>query len=215
MDNGLNELENSIQKNNDECVVIYNQKFVSFKALENCQRELALCKKERDEYKMGGVVINEVNWNPYVYNKTGEKEYYQRDFVWSIKDKQTLIDSIYNGVDCGKILVRLRSWDDLEKMAKNGEKELAFREIVDGKQRLDAIRGFIEGEYPDSNGKYYNDLSDYAQRRLVEHQLFSYAEMPKSTTDEEVIYQFLKMNFCGVPQSKQHIDFVKSLQNKL
>jgi uncharacterized protein with ParB-like and HNH nuclease domain len=44
---------------------------------------------------MKNIYVAELNWNPFVYNKNGEKERYQRDFVWKLKDKQTLIDSIY------------------------------------------------------------------------------------------------------------------------
>lgn len=168
----------------------------------------------RDGYKMSGKPVLDLNWNPYVYNKNGEKEYYQRDFCWTLQDKQLLIDSIYAGIDCGKILVRKRSWSELEAMAKNGETELSFNDLVDGKQRLDAIRGFIMGEYTDSQGNYYSDLSLEAQHEFTNHQLFSYAEMPENTTDEEVIYQFLKMNFTGVPQSQEHLDFVKDISTR-
>ena len=44
--------------------------------------------------KMSGIDINELNWNPYVFDKDGKKRYYQRDFCWSLKDKQLLIESI-------------------------------------------------------------------------------------------------------------------------
>jgi len=168
-----------------------------------------------EKYIMSNTVVENCNWNPYVYDKKGEKKYYQRPLVWSLKDKQLLIESIYQGIDCGKVLIRERSWEDLEKMAANGETELAFKDIVDGKQRLDAVRGFTLNEYPDLNGNYFGDLSAYSQHLFDNHQLFSYAEMPANTTDEEVLSQFLKLNFTGVPQSIEHIELVKSLRNNL
>lgn len=168
-----------------------------------------------EPYKINGVVVKDLNWNPYVYKKNGNKEYYQRDFCWTLQDKQLLIESIYSQIDCGKILIRKRGWSDLERMAANGETELAFNDLVDGKQRLNAVRGFIMGEYSDRNGNYYGDLSLDAQHKFLNHQLFSYAEMPEETSDEETIYQFLKLNFTGVPQSQEHLDFVKDILNKL
>jgi hypothetical protein len=165
------------------------------------------------QYDINGTPIMEFNWNPFVYDKDGNKQYYQRGLVWNLEDKQLLINSIYEGIDCGKILVRLRGWKALEHQQANGEKDLSFKDIVDGKQRLDAVRGFISLEYPDSEGNYYNDLSFWSQHRFENHQLFSYAEMPESTTDSEVLRQFLKMNFTGIPQSKDHIEYVKSLRN--
>jgi len=172
-------------------------------------------RESRDTYEMSGVKVKELNWMPFVYDANGNKQYYQRDFCWTLKDKQLLIDSIYNGIDCGKILIRMRGWGTLEAMSKKGETDLAFRDIVDGKQRLDAIRGFIMNEYPDSHGNYYMDLSFIAQNGFTNHQLCSYAEMNESITDDETIYQFLKMNFTGVQQSQEHLDYVKEISNKL
>lgn len=166
-------------------------------------------------YKVQGILVPECNWNPFVYDKEGKKNYYQRDFVWTVQDKQLLLESIYQGIDCGKILVRKRGFEELEAMAKRGETELYFHDIVDGKQRLNAIRGFLMGEFTDMHGNYYGDLSYQAQHKLTDHQLFSYAEMPENSKDEDVIYQFLKLNFAGVPQSKEHIEYVKEIYKKM
>lgn len=161
-------------------------------------------KEENAKYKIEGVQVLECNWNPYVYLEDGSKYYYQRDYVWTTKDKQRLIESIYMGTWCGSIIVRCREWNELEKLAKSGETELAFKDIIDGKQRLNAIFGFIRNEYPDNYGNYYGDLSDQAQRRLTDHQLLSYGEM-KGVTDKEVLQQFYKTNVAGVPQSEEHL----------
>lgn len=168
-----------------------------------------------ETYDINGTVVARCNWNPFVYDTTGKKHYYQRPLVWSTKDKQLLIESIYQGTSCGKILVRKRGFEELCRMEKLGERELAFIDIVDGKQRLAAIRDFILGEFPDLEGNYYGDLSAYSQHLLTDHQLFSYAEMPEDSKDEAVIRQFLKLNFTGVPQSQEHISFVKSLAGRV
>ncbi len=160
-------------------------------------------------YDIKGTSIHASNDNPFVF-VGGEKKYYQRPLVWSLKDKQLLIESIYNNVDCGKILVRNRGWKELEELQKGGH-ELAWKDIVDGKQRINAIKDFLDNKFPDMYGNYYNDLSDRAQRRLTNHQLFSYSELPENTKDEDVLKQFLRLNFSGVPQSQEHLEYVKSL----
>ena len=53
-----------------------------------------------------GVKVLELNDNPFVYDKEGNRLYYQRDYVWSLKDEQLFIESIYNGIECGKIVLR-------------------------------------------------------------------------------------------------------------
>ena len=166
-------------------------------------------------FKIGGVPIEECNWNPFVYGKDGKKNYFQRSFVWNNDDNRNLIDSIYQRIDCGRILIRKRSYNELEKMAKSGEKELFWQDIIDGKQRLNAVRLFLQGKFADSQGNYFNDLSYVSQNKFTSHQLFGYSEMPDDSSDESVIRQFLKLNFCGVPQSKEHIEFVKSIQKNI
>lgn len=164
---------------------------------------------ERD-YDIGGIPINSVSWNPYVYSDDGSKNYYQRGFVWTLENKQNLIESIYNHVDCGKVLIRKLTWDELEYRQNKGETELAFREIVDGKQRLHTIIEFINDEFPDKFGNYFSDLSNLAQHKFLDHQLIGYSEM-ENISDKDILAQFLKMNFEGVPQSTAHLDYVRSL----
>lgn len=163
---------------------------------------------EEDKYTTKkGFVIKSSNFNPFV--EFPEKKYYQRDFVWGLDDMQSLIHSIYNGISCGKIVVRERSWawNELRETAD----ECAFLDIVDGKQRLTAIQKFLNNEYPDRFGNFYKDLSDNAQHKLLDNQLFSYSEMSESTTDEDVLKQFLSINFTGKPQSVEHINYVESI----
>jgi len=127
-----------------------------------------------------------------------------------LKDKRLLIESIYNNIDCGKILVRNRGWEELEVLQKGGH-EIAWLDVVDGKQRLSCILEFIQDGFTDSFSNLYSDFSKVAKHKFLEHQLFSYSELPENTDDKEIIEQFLKLNFAGVPQSKEHIEFIKSL----
>lgn len=187
-------------------------RFVPF-CLESVLFSLGLVDTGREEYKnKSGVLIKRCNWNPYVFDKDGNKQYYQRDFVWTLEQNQLLIESIYQRIECGRLLIRKRSWAECDKMS---EGECAFNDIVDGKQRLNAVVSFMRGDYPDLHGNYYGDLSAQAQHYFVNHQLFSFAEMQENTPDEKVIAQFLKLNHLGTPQSKEHIEFVKSIMDKL
>lgn len=196
----------------------FNEKFYDIRAisysLDSVLFTLNILGNKREKYDINGIPIMEFNWNPFVYNKYGKKQYYQRDFVWSEDDNKNLIESIYQGIDCGKILVRNRGWDELKEMQSKGETELSFKDIIDGKQRLNAIRGFIMDEFKDKYGNYFSDLSAKSQHLFVNHQLLSYSEMPENTSDSDVLHQFLRMNFAGIPQSKEHLEFVKSISKE-
>ena len=165
-----------------------------------------------DEYDIKGVPVIELNWNPYIYLPNGEKQYYQRPFVWTLEDKQLLIESIYQRMDIGKVLIRKRDFKELHAMHDKGETELAFNDIVDGKQRLGAIQEFMNDGFQDMHGNVYSDLSNNSQRMFTDNNCLAYMEM-EGSSDEQVIRQFLKMNHLGVPQSREHIEFVKSLND--
>lgn len=45
-------------------------------------------------------IAKECNWDPFVYSSTGEKQRYQRPFVWTLPQKRALISSIYKRSGC-------------------------------------------------------------------------------------------------------------------
>ena len=179
-------------------------------SIESILSALGLLGDVRDKV-VDDISVNRCNFNPYVIDHNGEKNYYQRMFVWSLSDKQNLIDSIYHGIDCGMVVVRMRSWEYIRHELKMGNSEVAFLDVVDGKQRITTMHEFINDGFCDSHGNYYSDLSNAAQNKILGSQLIKYATMNESATDKDVIDQFLKVNFAGVQQSKEHIDYVKTI----
>ena len=67
---------------------------------------------------------------------------YQRNFIWSTEDQQTLIDSIIKNIPIPNFFV-------LELKDKTFE-------MVDGQQRSRTIINFIDGFFPDFNGKRFS-----------------------------------------------------------
>jgi hypothetical protein len=77
---------------------------------------------------------------------------YQRKLVWTIDEKQRLIDSILNDYPIPLIL--------FAEMASGGN---SFYEIIDGMQRLNAIFAYIEHEF--SVQENYFDISQFARAK--------------------------------------------------
>lgn len=128
------------------------------------------------------------------------------------KKKQLLIDSIYNNIEIDKFVFRLRSFKYVENRINNGLIEnTSFKDIIDGKQRVHCLLDFINNRFKDSYGNYFNDLSKQAQNKFISYRNCTYVELPEDTTDQDVLKTFLSINFSGVPQSKEHIDFIKQL----
>lgn len=179
----------------------------------NCLRDTP--KRDKKEYVYKGICIPEVNDNPYIIDKDGNKQYYQRDYCWTLEQEQLFIESIYQSINCGMLVVRKRSYEYIEKEIDKGNTEVAFWDIVDGKQRLHCLIRFLFDEFKDLHGNYYSDLSDRAKRLFCNSQMITYGELGENATDEDVIATFLGVNFTGVPMSQEHIDFVKEIQKKL
>lgn len=173
--------------------------------------EMRTGEARKSQYKEQGVDIEEFSFDPFIKDTSGKLVHYQRPLVWTLQDKQLLIESIYNRIEIGKIIVKKNSWKKIAQDVKSG-KAPAFKDVVDGKQRLTTLISFIKGEFADLYGNYWMDLSQKAQREFGNYSGVSYGEMEEDATDAAVVSTFLKVNFAGVPQSKKHIEFVKSIK---
>jgi hypothetical protein len=127
---------------------------------------------------------------------------YQRDHVWSLEDKVALIDSIFNNIDIGKFVLVRRDFNVETKLL----------EIIDGKQRLTALKEFYEDRFK-YKGFFFSELSNFDKDKFENHGItYGYLENP----DKRAIFEtFIKLNTCGKPMDVKHIQKVKRLLNEL
>jgi hypothetical protein len=85
----------------------------------------------------------------YADKKLHVNRRYQRKLVWTLKEKQRLIESILKKYPIPAILIAEAEW----------EGESGIYEIIDGLQRLQAIVSFIENAFPTLDGTYF-DVKD-------------------------------------------------------
>ena len=123
---------------------------------------------------------------------------YQRGNVWSLEDKQLLIDSIFNNRDIGKfVFCRLK----YEPNSKGYE-------VLDGKQRITAIIEFIEDRF-EYKGFVFSELS-WADQNQFDMVTIAIATIDEPTEKEKYEY-FLKLNVAGHAVDPKHIEYVESL----
>ena len=171
------------------------------------------------DYVINDIKIPELNFNPFVYDRNGNRLYYQRDYCWTLDDEQNFIESMYNHLNLGTVVFRKRSWEWLEKeTATRGDNkdnsDLGFYDIVDGKQRLHTLMRFITDRFADKHGNLYSDLSDYAQRKFEDCGAMTVFEIEESASEEDVLRVFMNVNYTGRPMSQEHLDYVRSLYNE-
>jgi hypothetical protein len=123
---------------------------------------------------------------------------YQRGLVWTLEDKQKLLSSIFNCIDIGKFTFIKRPYTYEGKLL----------EVLDGKQRINAIVEFSEGRF-EYLGRTYFTLNNHDRHHFDSYSI-SWAEIPTVTQKQKYEY-FLRLNTGGKPIDQQHIEKVKTL----
>lgn len=123
---------------------------------------------------------------------------YQRDYVWTADDKVKLIDSIFNNRDIGKF-VFIHSDDYTAEY---------MYEILDGKQRLNAIFEFYEDRFK-YNGLYFSEMC-VRDRNFFENYNVCRAELRHMTKDQ-IIRMFIMLNTGGRQMKDEDIQRAVSL----
>lgn len=126
---------------------------------------------------------------------------YQRDYVWSTKDREALLDSIFLGADIGKFTVR--------RLNRIETLETGFSyEVIDGKQRMLTIIDYFLNKYP-YRGVFFNGLSFEDRRTFMNHPI-SWGEIG-DLSKKDTLRLFLLLNRGGKAASDEVIDQAKSL----
>lgn len=129
----------------------------------------------------------------------------QRPFVWNEHQKSELIISILEEIPIPPLSVIFYD----HKIFK----------IIDGKQRLSAMIGFLKGEFPITfNGeKYYFEDFDKESKLRVAHYNpiadIAYEYPDELISDDEKIRWFLYVNYSGTPQNHDYLNNLSKLIN--
>jgi uncharacterized protein with ParB-like and HNH nuclease domain len=125
---------------------------------------------------------------------------YQREFVWDKQAQEELLDSIFNNVDIGRIV-----------LLKNDYTSDILYEVLDGKQRLTTLLMFYNDEIT-YKGYYYYQLP-FNMIHHFNNFSFPYAEVKRNQfkSENEIYEYFIKLNTTGKTVSNQHLEKVKQL----
>lgn len=126
---------------------------------------------------------------------------YQRDYVWTIVDKQRLVRSIFDRADIGKFVTMSHPYPENRI------------EIIDGKQRIRAIMDFMEGRF-DYNGYTWFQLS-WLDKFIFQDQIVQVTELQSDYVKKsDVLWLFLMVNRGGVPQTDEQLSKVQKLYDE-
>lgn len=102
-------------------------------------------------YPMASSTVLRINADREIIEKA--PDYQRRGEIWSLDKRQLLIDSILNDYDIPKIYFHALT----DKQKKKSKSRFEYS-IIDGRQRLETIWAFINGEFPlDNDFEYLKD----------------------------------------------------------
>lgn len=128
-------------------------------------------------------------------------EYQRNGDIWTIEKRQLLIDSILNDYDLPKIYFHALT---IEEKKKTGYEY----SVIDGRQRIETIFKFVEGEFPlgedfvylkapsiNIKGFYYKDIAEHHPTLKMSFESFDLPIVCVETDDLELIDDmFLRLN---------------------
>jgi hypothetical protein len=124
---------------------------------------------------------------------------YQRAHVWSKKQQTAYVEFILRGGESGRLIY----WNHPNWM---GSWKGAL-ELVDGKQRLEAVRLFLRDKVKVFGGHVY---SDYTDRLSLQHADFR-VRIARLPTRAQVLEWYLMINAGGTPHKKSELERVQAL----
>lgn len=193
----------------EECTEVTGEMFNQLKTRNNNMKELKLSDIRKEfKFSMNRGLCDFAIGQAERYAKIIDYDVFlpsknmnlQRPFCWSLFQKQQLIMSVLKDIIIPKMT-----------FVKH-EKTL---QVIDGKQRLNALFGFVLGEFPiihNGNEYYFNELDKHAKMRITTFRPisdigYSYDDDPIS--DEDKIAWFEQINFLGTPQDIEHMSRLK------
>lgn len=132
---------------------------------------------------------------------------FQRRYVWQLKDKIRLIETILLGYTIPEVYL----WKT-ETNPNTGE---SLRSIVDGQQRLIALRSFIDNEFPlksncldfpnqEYQDLFFKDLNDDLKTKIWSY-TFSVRMISEKVTKSEITQIFNRLNSTSYDLNPQEL----------
>ena len=157
----------------------------------------------KDKFNISSASLNNIEDLVYLGFQYDDKYIipeYQRELVWTLEQKQSLIKSVLVGNPIG---------DFLFKEETNKKRDTFYYTIIDGQQRLNALREFSTGVIPLEDGRFLKDLTSWDGRSFFEYNTFVGLKIRGISIDEEIEI-YLQRNAGGTTHTQEEINLAKS-----
>jgi len=139
----------------------------------------------------------------------------QRGHVWTLEQKQAFIEAYFRGIAFPPVVI-VREYSSLDWKSRS------IFKVLDGKQRLTALKEFSEGKFTFPFNGFdvsFCDLGKVAQGDILFVNLLTFnvhhSYPDERITDDVLVQIFENCNFKGTPQDVEHINNIKNKKNGL
>lgn len=120
---------------------------------------------------------------------------WQRAEVWTDHQKQRFIEGVFLGLGTGYYVVNQPDWDSNGTLPMSGW-------LIDGQQRLTAIRDFVAGGVSIFDGIRYEDLSKADRLKRFAHVVFPCFEIEYQADESQLRELYDRLNFGGTSHTE-------------
>lgn len=123
---------------------------------------------------------------------------FQRAHVWTDDQQIKYIEYVLQGGEVGRVITfNAPNW--------NNKGTVGQMELVDGKQRLEAVRAFMRNEFPVFGNIYCRDIEN------VEYHVSFLFRVCSINKREDILRLYLNINAGGTPHTKKELDKVRNM----
>jgi len=179
------------------CWLPYNIKKVNIKT-----REQNFTQENKLEFNYRKMTISSLLHYVFEWGIDMDPDY-QRGYVWDDSDKEKLLDSIFKGIEIGKIA-----------LIKNEFNDSYSYEMFDGKQRLSTLVDFVMDKYK-YKGFYFSELSSKDNFHILNNYFISVALIENSITEKQKLEYFIRLNTSGKVMGADYLNKLLKKYNKM
>lgn len=120
---------------------------------------------------------------------------WQRPEVWGYERKKAFVEGIFLGLGTGYYVVHEADWNP------DGSVKPMSGWLIDGQQRISALRDFLQDKLTVFEGILFSDLDRATQRKRLLNKPFPYVSLEYGQDERALRELYVRLNFGGMPHT--------------
>ncbi len=141
---------------------------------------------------------------------------WQRPEVWTLEQKQRFVEGVFLGFGTGYYVVNGADW---EETWQGGFQKTVPRPmsgwLLDGQQRISAIRDFVAGEFAVFGDVRYPEMCIADRRKRFDNLVFPCITLEYTDDEQKLLEMYRRLNFGGTAHNAQDREVIEARKAEL